>query len=489
MPTVANLAVSVTARTAKFAKGMKRAGRAIRDFGIKVAAIGKQVAMFSAALGGAAAIGLAWMTKRAFQSVDALAKMADRLGLTTEELIAFQHGATIMGSSLEGMNKGLEQFVRRLGEASTRSGETRDAFEMLGLDPMAFAAMRTAEAIKAVAERISQLPSVTQQAEAAYRLFGRRGVELVNFLKLGRKGVEDFRAEVERLGFGISRDAAAKVELANDAVERMRRTMVHTGAAIAANLAPYVMFLADRLSDLTTTGEGVGGRVSKAFEKIKIAIGEVANSVNFLKGVFYVLEATAISVVAGIVDVTHMVLEQIRHSMLGLFILVERIPGLKPEWRTLFTSLIAAISPAAETLNTLALTVEDLNERVAEATRKALDAYGQFATGTIGQRVLDWFKSVADWATKLAVDSVKTSKEMGKLAMIPFEELRKAQASAAAKAKITQFMEVSFSRTAIPGIGRPTRPQVVRDPQLEVTNRKLEAIRYGLSVMTAVTGI
>ena len=94
-----HLAVIVTARTSAFVKGMMRAKRFVSGVGDSIVAVGKRAAMFGGLLGGAVVAGIAAITKRSLDAIDASSKMAAALGLSTEQLAGYEHAAKLGGAS------------------------------------------------------------------------------------------------------------------------------------------------------------------------------------------------------------------------------------------------------------------------------------------------------------------------------------------------------------------------------------------------------
>ena len=85
---------------------------------------------FVALVGGA---GMGALVKQSLAVNDALAKTADRLGLTTEALAGLQHAAELTGAGTKTLDMALQRMTRRIGEAATGSGAAKDAITELGL--------------------------------------------------------------------------------------------------------------------------------------------------------------------------------------------------------------------------------------------------------------------------------------------------------------------------------------------------------------------
>lgn len=490
MPSVATLAVSVTARTSKFNRKMKQAGKNVREFGRKVADVGKRLVRFGALAGGAAVAGLIVATRQSFKLIDATSKLASTFGIATDQLIGLQHGAVIMGSSLEGMNKGLKEFVRRLGEASSRSGEMRDAIAMLGLDAQTLVAMGTAGALKAVADRIAALPNEFEQAEAAYRVFGRRGTELVKLFRTGGKGIDDFVRRVRLMGLTFTELESAGIQNANDALFELSQTMRGTANQIAVRLQPYVGSLATALTDMAIAGDGVRSRVATAFATVETAIVRVLNESARLAAVWHafrgVIIGTAALAVRAIGIVSQTISDSAKRWALLFDWITDRIPA---QFVGPLFPLIEGLKGVSEAFDTIKLSMDEASlgfaEGMDDAMAKMQAALDSWRTGSAGRKLTDWLDNLIDKWNEFA----KKTLEQPKMPTRPLLSLESLRGAAAARARHTEFQQISLSRVAVGGIHTPSRPQIVSDPQLALTNRELQAIRRAMRLLVTGVGV
>ena len=245
--------------------GMASFGRSINNIRRRV------MGMASAFLVAAGIGGIGYMIKKQMEAIDTTAKLADRIGMSTENLVALQHAAEITGMETAAMNKAMETFIRRLGEVRMGVGQATYSLEALGLTADDLVTKTPWEALKVVADRMKNLGTSADEAAAASYLFGTRAKEILTLLRQGSKGIEAFRAEADRLGLTFSRFDAAQVEAANDALTRMRDVFTGLFRQITIQMAPYIEALADKFVDAATEGEGMGEKVVNAFEIMSLA--------------------------------------------------------------------------------------------------------------------------------------------------------------------------------------------------------------------------
>ena len=281
--TIANLAVVLTAKTAQFSAGLSRARKQLEQFGTRIAAVSRKVALFSSiALGAGVALATIYV-RRTMQAVDATAKMADRLGIAIEDLQRFRHAAALSGMAVGKMDLSLMQFVRRIGEAQQGLTTYSRAFDQVGLDIRTMATLDLAEAFKQAIEGIRGLEQDTLKASVAYNMFGRQGQTMINLIAAGRKNLEEMGTAVDKAGAAINRIDAAKIEMANDAIATAILTAQAFWQRLTAHLAPVIKAVADWMFDLGTETINTGIVMEGVFNNVGRVIGGVADVVK----VFY----------------------------------------------------------------------------------------------------------------------------------------------------------------------------------------------------------
>ncbi len=246
---VATVGVSVVARTKNFRKGMKRAQGSLKRFRASVVATIKKTAKFGAVLAGVAAgAGAVWV-KRTMDSIDATAKWSDKLGIATEQLIAFQHAAKLSGVNVNTFNMGLQRMTRRMAEAAMDTGEAKAALLELGLNARELAAKGPGSSLMAIADAMARVKNQSDRVRLSFKLFDSEGVALVNVLRLGSKGLRAMEKEARELGITFNRIDAAQVEAANNALVRMRAAFQGIANTVTIKLAPFIEAIAKKVTD------------------------------------------------------------------------------------------------------------------------------------------------------------------------------------------------------------------------------------------------
>ena len=334
MAAIGSVYINLVARTKAFSKGMKSASASLRRFsGVAV--------KFGAAGAGAAVAGLAAMTKAGLASVDATAKMADKLALSTEALSAWQFGAGQAGISSEALSGSIERMVRRVGLFANGSGAAAQALTRLGFAQDQLGKLGTAEQFKLIAERISQLPTHAERSAAAFEIFGRQGQQLLPMLQGGSEGLNAMSAEAERLGISFSRIDAAQVEAANDSVSRLWAVFKGLTQQLAIKLSPLIDALATKMTDWAAGANAGTGLVAKGFGYVAQGIGVAADGIHFLYVGFKGIQA-------GIVTGLSMIVSGFVRWANALEAVINMIPGVKVEFTGMLNDIADSVEQSAK---------------------------------------------------------------------------------------------------------------------------------------------
>lgn len=240
---VSTLVVNMAMRS----KGFTKSAGAISGGLGRIA--GKALAL-GAALGGVAGIGgIGLLVKNQFETIDALAKTSDKLGITTEALAGLRHAAELTGAGTKTLDTGLQRMVRRLSDAAQGTGPAVKALDELGLSAQGLAKLAPEQQFGAIADAMGGLQSEADKVRLTFALFDSEGVALKNTLAAGSAGLAEMARETFSFGLALNRVDAAKIETANDAIFRAKGVFVGLAQTIAVNLAPVIESIATRITD------------------------------------------------------------------------------------------------------------------------------------------------------------------------------------------------------------------------------------------------
>ena len=254
---------SIQAGAAKTAKVVGRLSIIFGKFGIGAA---------TAAAGATAAF-----TKMSMTSIENLAKTADKIGATTETLAGLQHAAKLTGVSTETMNMALQRMTRRVAEAAIGTGEAKGALEELGINAQELVKLPLDQQMAIVADAMKGVGSQADRVRLAMKLFDSEGVALVNTLGGGSEALKEMMAEAQALGTALSRVDAARVEEANDAIDRAKAVFAGVGNQLAVAFADQIAFAANMFRQAALDAEGFGSIGQRVANAVAVGFGRLAD--------------------------------------------------------------------------------------------------------------------------------------------------------------------------------------------------------------------
>lgn len=279
---IGSLRVLLSLNSAAFDTAIKKTRRTLRRWNKQFGAIIGRVAKFGAALGTAAvAIGTVFV-RQAMKSIDETAKWADRIGIATEKLTALEHAAAITGVTARQLRTGLQRMTRRISEASVGTGEARGVLAELGLEINKLNRMSPDKQFMAIANAMQRTKFSGDRVRQTVKIFDMEAAGLVNTLRLGTEGLDRMQREALRLGISFKRVDAAQIEAANDAITRLRQVFRGAWNVLTIQLAPMITYIADRFTAAGLAGKGMGEQVRDGFYVALIAVGKVADAVEWI---------------------------------------------------------------------------------------------------------------------------------------------------------------------------------------------------------------
>lgn len=378
---IGSISLALSARTNKFTSSMKMAQANVAAFGDSVRATAVRLAGLAGVTIGVGAF--AAFVKQSLQAVDASARLADRLGITTEELVGFEHAGRLAGQSAESVTKGLEKLVRNLGDAASGSGVAVKSLDKLGLSAKQLLRVGTAEAFRQIADRIALLPTAAERASAAVALLGKSGIQTVNVLLEGRKGLEGAAKDARELGLAFSRLDAEKVNLAMDKFDQLRTVLRGIGNVLAVEIAPLIIEVNRRFVDWVKSMGGAGKLGASAFEGIALGIGKVMDAVELVTGAWHGFVGVVSGTITGL--------------LMPIDFLAKKVNGLK---KTLGL-------PVSQLDSDFSQFVEDMGASAEEQLAKAERAFSNVANDVRSEGIKEFFAELRTKADQLAVASLK----------------------------------------------------------------------------------
>ena len=210
--------------------------------------------------------GLGALVTQSLKAADAIAKTADKVGLTTDQLQELRHAADLTGVKTNTLDMAMQRFSRRLGEAAQGKGELVKTLKQYNIAVAdSTGRMRTnVDVLGDLADAIKNAGSDQERLRIAFKAFDSEGAALVNTLKNGRAGLDDFRDGAHRLGLVLDEDAIRASERANDRINDLVKTIQTRFTAVVIENADQIERLADGLLYVVDAA----GKAARAIDRL-----------------------------------------------------------------------------------------------------------------------------------------------------------------------------------------------------------------------------
>jgi hypothetical protein len=370
MATIGSLVVNLGLASASFSSGLKSAQTSLSKFQSGIKSFATSTTGILTGVAGAFGVALGASALKQFiggqmEAIDQVAKLSDRLGITTEALVGLQHGADLAGISTEQLTGGLEKMLANIGKAAIDGGEAAKGFEAIGLSAQSLADMGAGEAFGAIAEGLKGITNTAERSRAAVLIFGKAGQSLMPMMLDGKAGIEAARIEAEKLGLTFSRVDAAKVEAANDSLTRMSAVFTGIGRTLAIELAPFVDALATKFTEAAKSGEGMGQRTLSAMEYVIKGVATLADWLKLLEAAWQTMRGVASIALSALLAPLQLIIE-------GIDWLYNKITGSENAWGKSFARMGESLAWEAD--KAFKQAGESWSEFEAKANSKAVAA-------------------------------------------------------------------------------------------------------------------
>ena len=231
-------------------------GAAFKSVNKSVGGLSQSVSSLKGALAGvgvAVGIGaLIRLSKQSLTAADAIGKTADRLGITTTALQTYRFAAEQSGMSTAELDKSLEGFARRIGDAGMGIGTALPFFKSMNISLKdSNGRMKSTETLLGeVADKMKDMADPTEKISTGMAMFGRVGTKMVNMLQQGSGSLADLREQLVSTGGIIEDKFIREAEQANDSMNRLSKTFGAMTTKLLSGLSPAILKVTDGLLGL-----------------------------------------------------------------------------------------------------------------------------------------------------------------------------------------------------------------------------------------------
>lgn len=248
---LAKLSVQLELQTAAFEAGVKRmdgqlkkmeknTSRSAKGFDKLNKTLGKVGISFGALAGALSVRAFANATKEAIAFGDNIAKTANKVGVSVEELQELRFAASQSGVDIRQLDMGIQRFARRMGEAAQGTGELLKTTQQLGIEfkNQDGTNKSTVELLEQYAEAVGKAETQQEKLRLAFKAFDSEGAALVNLIGEGSEKMNELRQAAVDLGLVMSTETTVIATQLNDELDILSKT-IQTKLNTQLTLAAY----------------------------------------------------------------------------------------------------------------------------------------------------------------------------------------------------------------------------------------------------------
>lgn len=263
------------------------------------------LSMAAGALGGA----LLANTFNAAKQADEIATLAQRYGVTTDEIQKMNYAQNLVDVSTESMLGSMQKMTKQMGAEN-------EAFDELGVSiKNTDGTMRDSTDVwYDVLKALGDVENETERDIIAQELFGRSSAELAGIIDDGGASLQAYGQEAEDAGVILSQDGVSAAVQFNDAMDRLKATLtgdlLQAGASLAESLVPVLENIVGVVSQLFGWLANLDGStqmliltilgVVAAISPIAGIISKITAAINFLRPAFMALSGPVGIIVAAV---------------------------------------------------------------------------------------------------------------------------------------------------------------------------------------------
>lgn len=222
--------------------------------------------------------------KRLTAEFDATAKTARKLGVGAEFLQEMRFAAERTGVPVNALDMGLQRFTRRLAEAKKGGGELKGVLEEynIALKNIDGTTRSNVEVLNDLADVIQNTEDPAEQLRIAFKAFDSEGAAMVNTLRDGSEGLSRLRQQARDTGNVVGEKSVKQFEKLNDAMGTVKGAIKGLSGNVIGSFLTFGERVGQGAAMMVNSLQGIPTvleEVPPASERAVAAMGEVERSV------------------------------------------------------------------------------------------------------------------------------------------------------------------------------------------------------------------
>jgi hypothetical protein len=329
MATAATVTIRLDGDSATLIRELNKANQATaRTFsGMQRDAAAAAKALGLVGLAAAAAFGA--LTKRAFDSVDALVKASDQLGATTSSLAGLKLAGAQAGVGFESVVGGMLKMQRSLVDATTKGGELAAVYERLGVNTRELLKLTPDQQLSKLADAFAQIQNPAERTALAMQVFGKGGAEMMPMLAKGGGELAKWAEQADRLGIALSNVEAKTIDDAGDALGVVALAAEGVATQFALAIAPAIIKGSESIVDFIAKSDGFKTAMTATAGAV-VSVGEAFGTSRAAAAAFSGIGAAILTALVNAANLLRKALLGIDLAFMTIEATIRRIKGETP---------------------------------------------------------------------------------------------------------------------------------------------------------------
>ncbi len=249
--TVAAQSTTTAAGTAEAVAGLGAAGGgAAGGLSLATLALGGFVAIAVLAVAATAKLGIETfnLSRQAAEAGAKYQDLNDKSGVSIRNLVLFSQASAEAGKGFDVAERSLDQFVSRMDDAKRSSGETRDAFRRVGIDP-AEGFKDINKAFETAVTNLNKYKNTAERSADAQRIFGLRNEAIVPILSRVGGSLDDYAKRTGNL-VTLNEQSALAAKSFTVSYNSLQLAVAQAGQVIGVEFLPLFQPMIDLMTTL-----------------------------------------------------------------------------------------------------------------------------------------------------------------------------------------------------------------------------------------------
>tara|TARA_R110000751_G_scaffold146094_9_gene250021 strand:+ start:22193 stop:24004 length:1812 start_codon:yes stop_codon:yes gene_type:complete len=272
---------SATRRARTFHRETTMGGQAMGVMASQAKALGLSLAAVGFA-------GAARGMRSVISEASEMAKVADKVGVTTDELQRMQFGFGQAGVAVSDLERNLEQWSKRVSEAAFYGGKLADILEAnnIPLRDVNGNMRSSVDLLRDYANLVKNAGSSQEQMTLATEGFGRSGSDMILALRDGAAGMEELMSRADEAGGVLENSLLRRAEELDDRFDKLSRTIELRAKVAILEFADESVAALDMVAAATSDISDAFGKLgnSSIFAKMNELMGVDTNAKIFVPG-------------------------------------------------------------------------------------------------------------------------------------------------------------------------------------------------------------